>query len=186
MRGMRGGFPLLITAAAILLVAGCAGSPDGDASSTASDTAAGNSASPTPDQESASPPPPSPATAAAGATGTAEPGALVGGFPADLIPVMDKTEVLVPHPEPTGVVVALPLTASTDPTAEKVLDYYDDIFTDQNFNPLEDGSVEGAASQTYARGGGTETVNISAVEDEDGTTYTIGAHVLPGTVEQKP
>lgn len=185
-RRKRRGLPLVLTAAVVLLITGCTGSPDSDAYSASPNAAASNSTSPASGQEPATTPPPSSSTAIPSATATAETGVLVEGFPTELIPVMDKSEVLASDVETTGDVAAVSLIGSTDAPAKKVLNYYDGVFTDQDFNSLEDSSIEGTASQTYARAGGTETVTISAVNDEDGTTYTIGAHVLPESIEQKP
>ncbi|HET8795174.1 MAG TPA: hypothetical protein VFM62_02255, partial [Arthrobacter sp.] len=96
---------------------------------------------------------------------------------------LDGSEVLVSDVKPTGDAVAVSLVASTEANAAKVLDYYDDELSAQGFEALEGSSIDGTASKTYARGAGTETVNISAVETDVGTTYTIGAHVLADSVE---
>ncbi|GAB3524652.1 hypothetical protein GCM10027402_20430 [Arthrobacter monumenti] len=104
-------------------------------------------------------------------------------FPTDLVPVFDGSEVLVSDVQTAGDAVAISLVAATEAPAAKVLDYYDDALADQGFEALEGSSIDGTASKTYARNAGTETVNISAVETDGGTTYTIGAHVSAESVE---
>lgn len=184
---------LLTVACATLFVAGCAEPPDGAPSSPAAASDAGSRTSTSADAGQSAVPTPDPsATPAGSADGRAEDGTagptagidvLVEDFPTGLIPVLDDSEVLTSNVEATGDVVAVSLIASTSASTAEVLDYYDDAFTGVDFRALEEGTFEGAASQTYSRGGGRETVNISAIETDPGTTYTIGAHVLPESVK---
>lgn len=110
-------------------------------------------------------------------------GSLVQDFPENLIPLMDDTQILVSDVELSDGKVSVSLVTSTGASPKRVLDFYDQALKDHNFDPLESNSVEGAASRTYTRGQGTETVNISVVESGSTSTVTIGAHLAPESVD---
>lgn len=172
---------LLTAIGTALLVSNCAGSPGGQTSppqpeTAQSSTAAASTTEQTPDSSPSS----SPSVAA---TGSAAADPLVEDFPTELIPVLDGSEVLVSDVKAAGDAAAVSLVAVTEAPAAKVLDYYDGVLSTQGFEALEGSSIDGTASKTYARGAGMETVNISAVETDGRTTYTIGAHVSAESVE---
>lgn len=133
------------------------------------------STSPSPSPQSGGP--------ASGSTGGPSPESLAKAFPKDLIPLMDDARILVSDVETADKTVSISLVASTDASPRKVLDFYDKVLTNHKFQPLESNSIEGAASRTYERGQGAETINISVVESGSNATITIGAHLSTKSVD---
>lgn len=173
---------LFTVVGAVLLVSGCAGAPADEASPESATASSSTVLSPTEPEPGSSPS----SNPSATATGSPDASLLEEDFPTDVIPVRDDSEVLVSDVEPAGDAVAISLVAVTEASAAKLLDYYDGALSAQGFEALEGSSIDGTASQTYTRAAGTETVNISAVETDGETTYTIGAHVLIESVELGP
>lgn len=106
-------------------------------------------------------------------------------FPKDLIPPMDDAQILVSDIEASQNAVSISFVASTKASPERILKFYGQALTDHQFEPLESNSVKGAASRTYTRKQGAETVNISVVESGSTSTITIGAHLSPKSVDSR-
>lgn len=162
----------------LLATAGCVDSPEQPAASKVTRPPVDSSpASPTPNLQSES------ATSSPTTGDSAAKNTLVKAFPKDLIPLTDDADVLVSDLETTDGTVSVSLVATTKASPKQALKFYDAALTKHKFEALESNSVKGAASRTYTRGQGTETVNISVVESGSTTTVTIGAHLSPDSVD---
>ncbi|HET7415384.1 MAG TPA: hypothetical protein VFI97_06780 [Arthrobacter sp.] len=162
----------------LLVTAGCSDSPEQAVPSKVTKPPVESTpSSPSPGPKSA------PATAGPATEGAPTKGGLVKDFPKSLIPLMDDAEVLVSDLEVTDGTVSISLVASSKAQPKQILRFYDEALKNHNFESLESNSVEGAASRTYTRGEGTETVNISVVESGPTSTVTIGAHLAADSVD---
>ncbi|MFP5312557.1 MAG: hypothetical protein ACLGH7_09160, partial [Actinomycetes bacterium] len=158
------GLGALVTAAALVLAA-CSQAPSGQAepSQQASTAAVESSltASPSP---SASP------------NTSATVGAVVDGFPQQLLPLITgATVVSSSFDKASSPATAALVGTVTAPTAA-VVDFYSKALEAQGFKAVPGDSVGGVASKDFIRGD-NETVNVSVVEAAGVSTFTIGANV---------
>ncbi len=98
---------------------------------------------------------------------------------------MDNAGVVVSDVETANDTISLSLVAETDASRKSVLNFYDKKLKNHKFQPLESTTAQGAASRTYTRGEGTETVNISVVKSGSTSTITIGAHLSAESVDSR-
>ncbi|MFE4197307.1 hypothetical protein ACFRJ9_15695 [Paenarthrobacter sp. NPDC056912] len=138
-------------------------SPSGSASASASSTASGSE------------------TPAAGATATV--GALVPGFPEQLIPVMPKTSVRSSSFDKNASLATVALVGTVKAPPEGVVDYYKASLEAQGFAVVPGPEAVGnVTSIDFIRGDG-ETVNVSVRQKEGVSTFTIGANVAAGSIK---
>jgi hypothetical protein len=153
-------------AAAALALAACSPTPSGtpapSASASATETALSTvtaSASP-----SASP------------NTSATVGAVVAGFPQQLLPLMPGASVVSSSFDKASTPATAALVATiTSPTAA-VMDFYTKELEVRGFKAVPGDAVGAVASKDFVRGD-NETVNLSAVEAAGVVTFTIGANV---------
>ncbi|TLM71976.1 hypothetical protein [Pseudarthrobacter sp. NamB4] len=158
----------VLAAGAALALAACNPTPSGTTGTSASASAsipatAGSSitASPSP---SASP------------NTWATVGALVEGFPQQLLPLMPGATVVSSSFDKASAPATAALVASiTAPTAS-VIDFYTKALEGQGFKAVPGEAVGAVASKDFVRGD-SETVNLSVVEAAGVATFTIGANV---------
>ncbi|MFI2563699.1 hypothetical protein [Paenarthrobacter sp. NPDC018779] len=174
------GFALTAVTVA-LAVSACTPAPQGTAAPSTS--ASATSAAPVSSTPSASTiaPASSPASAAPSATATV--GALVEGFPQQLIPVMPKTSVRSSSFDKTASPATVALVGTVKAPPEGVVDYYKASLEAQGFKEVPgSGAVGNVTSIDFIRGDG-ETVNLSVRQKEGVSTFTIGANVAAGSVK---
>lgn len=155
-----------ITASALLALAACSQTPSGTSGSTPGAS--------------------SPATAQSTLTASASPsaspntsatvGALVEGFPAQLLPVMPGATVVSSSFDKSSVPATAALVATVTAPTASVVDYYTKELATRGFTAVPGDAVGAVASKDFVRGD-SETVNLSAVEAGAVVTFTIGANV---------
>ncbi|MFK0002503.1 hypothetical protein [Paenarthrobacter sp. NPDC090522] len=172
----------LIAITVALAVSACTPAPQGSAAPSASSSSASAApASSTPTASTTGSPASSPATAAPSATATV--GALVEGFPQQLIPVMPKTSVRSSSFDKTASPATVALVGTVKAPPEGVVDYYKASLEAQGFKAVPgSGTVGNVTSIDFIRGDG-ETVNLSVRQKEGVSTFTIGANVAAGSVK---
>ena len=156
----------VLAAGAAMALAACSptpsASPDPSASASAPATAASTvTASPSP---SASP------------NTSATVGALVDGFPQQLLPLMPGATVVSSSFDKASVPATAALVATVAAPTAAVLDFYVKALEGQGFKAVPGEAVGAVASRDFLRGD-SETVNISVVEAAGVSTFTIGANV---------
>ncbi|MFF1830975.1 hypothetical protein [Paenarthrobacter sp. NPDC058040] len=173
---------LALTAVSVALaVSACTPAPQGTAAPSTSGSA--SSTAPASSTSSAS------ATAAASSSASAVPnatatvGALVEGFPQQLIPVMPKSSVRSSSFDKTASPATVALVGTVKSPPEGVADYYKASLEAQGFKVVPGpGTVGNLTSIDFIRGDG-ETVNLSVRQKEGVSTFTIGANVAAGSVK---
>lgn len=116
-----------------------------------------------------------------GATATV--GALVPGFPEQLIPVMPKTSVRSSSFDKNVSPTTVALVGTVKAPPESVVDYYKTSLEAQGFKVVPGAQAVGnVTSIDFIRGDG-ETVNVSVRQKEGVSTFTIGANVAAGSVK---
>lgn len=157
----------VIVAGALLALAACTpADPGAKSSGTAS-----ASASATDQASTTAPPSPS---ASPGTTATV--GALVAGFPAKLLPVMPGAKVISSSFDKTTTPATAALVGNVSSPAATVIAFYTKELEAQGFKAVPGDNVGAVASKDFLRGD-NETVNISVVEANGVSTFTIGANV---------
>ncbi|XAS73898.1 hypothetical protein VUN82_08705 [Micrococcaceae bacterium Sec5.1] len=178
------GFALLAASVA-LAVSACTpptSSPAPSASGSSSDSSTAAPSSP------ASPSSPTQAPDSSGSAGpvpgaTATVGALVPGFPEQLIPVMPKTSVRSSSFDKNVSPATVALVGTVKAPPESVVDYYKTSLEAQGFKVVPGAQAVGnVTSIDFIRGDG-ETVNVSVRQKEGVSTFTIGANVAAGSVK---
>lgn len=141
--------------------------------------------SPTP---SAAPDPSVSTPAAAGSTITASPspsaspntsatvGAVVEGFPQQLLPLMPGAKVVSSSFDKASAPATAALVGSIAAPTAAVVDFYTKALEGQGFKAVPGEAVGAVASKDFVRGD-NETVNLSVVEASGVATFTIGANV---------
>ena len=127
-------------------------------------------------------------TATASASPSASPGtsatvgALVAGFPQQLLPLMPGATVVSSSfdKSATPATVALVGRISGQPSA--VVDFYTKALEAQGFKAVPGEAVGAVASKDFVRGD-NETVNIAVVDTAGVSTFTIGANVAAESVK---
>ena len=179
------GFALLAASVA-LAVSACTPStnspaaPSGSGNSSDSATAAPSSPA-SPSSSSQAPDSSGSAGPVPGATATV--GALVPGFPEQLIPVMPKTSVRSSSFDKNVSPATVALVGTVKAPPESVVDYYKTSLEAQGFKVVPGAQAVGnVTSIDFIRGDG-ETVNVSVRQKEGVSTFTIGANVAAGSVK---
>lgn len=144
------------------------------------------SPTPSPAQPSPSSPATVPATAHATTTASASPsaspstsatvGALVDGFPQQLLPLMPNATVVSSSFDKSSAPATAALVATVTGPTSAVVDFYTKALEAQGFKAVPGDSVGAVASKDFVRGD-SETVNLSVVEASGVATFTIGANV---------
>ena len=163
----------VMAASALLGLAACAPASTGTSSPASSSTAAASTA------ESAATAPPSP-SAHPGTSATV--GAVVSGFPQQLLPLMPGAEVVSSSFDKTLVPATAALVGSITSPAAAVLAYYTTELEAQGFKAVPGETVGAVPSKDFLRGD-NETVNIAVLETAGVSTFTIGANVAAESVK---
>jgi hypothetical protein len=127
-------------------------------------------------------------TTTAPASPSAEPGtsatvgALVPGFPQQLLPLMPGAKVVSSSFDKTTVPATAALVGSIAAPAADVLAFYTGQLEGQGFKAVPGETVGSVPSKDFLRGD-TETVNISVVETAGVSTFTLGANVAAESVK---
>jgi hypothetical protein len=136
-----------------------------------------------PPEASTSPPtttaPPSP-SAEPGTSATV--GALVPGFPQQLLPLMPGAKVVSSSFDKTTAPATVALVGSIPAPSAAVLAFYTAQLEGQGFKGVPGETVGSVPSKDFLRGD-NETVNISVVETSGVSTFTIGANVAAESVK---
>ncbi|MGO4491986.1 hypothetical protein AB4Y86_07835 [Arthrobacter sp. 2YAF22_2] len=164
---------VLAAAGALLALAACTpGQGATSASSPSASTAAATS-------EASTTAPPSP-SAQPGTSATV--GALVAGFPEQLLPVMPSAKVESSSFDKTRTPATVALVGKITLPAAGVVAYYSKQLEDQGFKPVPGEAVGSVVSKDFLRGD-NETVNLAVVETAGVSTFTIGANVAAESVK---
>ncbi len=164
----------LLATGVALTISACGSSPAGTASQGAAPTSSGAAIS------SASPAPATTSTAAAEASATV--GALVPGFPQQLIPLMPKAAVESSSFDKNSSPASVALVGTIASPSDAVVAFYTSALTAQGFKEVPGSTVGSIKSKDFLRGD-NETVNISVVETAGKSTFTIGANVAAGSIK---
>lgn len=114
---------------------------------------------------------------------TATVGALVEGFPQQLIPVMPKSSVRSSSFDKNVSPATVALVGTVKAPPEGVVEYYKASLEAQGFKVVPGPQAVGnVTSIDFIRGEG-ETVNLSVRQKEGVSTFTIGANVAAGSVK---
>lgn len=103
-------------------------------------------------------------------------GAVVEGFPQQLLPTMPGATVVSTSFDKTTVPATAALVGTVNAAAAAVIDYYTTVLEAQGFKAVPGDAVGAVASKDFVRGD-NETVNISVVEAAGVSTFTLGANV---------
>nr|WP_028266707.1 hypothetical protein [Arthrobacter sp. MA-N2] len=164
----------VLAAGVALTISACGSSPASTASQGAAPTSSG------PASASASPMPAAPSTASPGASAAV--GALVPGFPQQLIPLMPQASVESSSFDKNTSPASVALVGTIASPADAVVAFYTTALTAQGFKEIPGNTVGSIKSKDFLRGD-NETVNISVVETAGKSTFTIGANVAAGSVK---
>nr|WP_284976130.1 hypothetical protein [Arthrobacter sp. efr-133-TYG-104] len=182
------GFALLAASLAVA-VAACTPQPSGSAapSSAGATTSSPSPKSTTSGSSSANPSSSaSPGSSSSGSpvpSATATVGALVAGFPQQLIPVMPSTSVRSSSFDKTNSPATVALVGAVKAPPESVVDYYKTSLEAQGFKVVPGPEAVGAVTSINFIRGDNETVNVSIREKEGVSTFTIGANVAAGSIK---
>ena len=170
---------------ALLLLAGCsdgspddAGSPSPSAPTTPSADAEASSAPAEPAPETAETPAEAPAAPEAAPPAGSAVGAVVEGYPADLLPPLPDATVRLTSAVPAGDLLQVSLAAATPTPADAVLAFYRDRLVPAGF--AESPGPAGATGATFSRGGGREVVSVAVVSAQGQQQYTVGGTIAAG------
>jgi len=167
----------VLAAGTLLALAACTPAAPG------TDTAAKSSASPTEGAPSTAQPsttaPPSP-SAEPGTSATV--GAMVAGFPQQLLPLMPGAKVVSSSFDTTTAPATAALVGNIASPAADVLAFYTKELEAQGFKAVPGDTVGAVPSKDFLRGD-NETVNIAVVEAAGVYTFTIGANVAAESVK---
>ncbi|CCQ46665.1 putative uncharacterized protein [Pseudarthrobacter siccitolerans] len=153
-------------AAAALALAACSPTPSGTPGPTASDSSPATAQSTT--TASASP--------SASPNTSATVGAVVEGFPQQLLPLMPGASVVSSSFDKASTPATAALVATISSPTAAVLDFYTKELEARGFKAVPGEAVGAVASKDFVRGD-NETVNLSAVEAAGVVTFAIGANV---------
>ncbi|WP_347110704.1 hypothetical protein AAHB33_08075 [Paenarthrobacter sp. S56] len=180
------GLALLAVSVAVV-VSACTSSPGApESASPASSGTPSGTAPATPSAAASS-------TGAASGTGAASPsavpnatatvGALVEGFPQQLIPVMPKSSVRSSSFDKNASPATVALVGTVKAPPEGVVEFYKTSLEGQGFKVVPGPEAVGnVTSIDFIRGEG-ETINLSVRQKEGVSTFTIGANVAAGSVK---
>jgi hypothetical protein len=128
------------------------------------------------------PPTTAPASPSAEPGTSATVGALVPGFPQQLLPLMPGAKVVSSSFDKTTAPATAALVGSIPAPAADVLAFYTGQLEGQAFKAVPGETVGSVPSKDFLRGD-SETVNISVVETSGVSTFTIGANVAAESVK---
>jgi hypothetical protein len=103
-------------------------------------------------------------------------GALVEGFPQQLLPLMPNATVVSSSFDKSSAPATAALVATVTGPTSAVVDFYTKALEAQGFKAVPGDTVGAVASKDFVRGD-SETVNLSVVEASGVATFTIGANV---------
>ena len=109
-------------------------------------------------------------------------GAMVPGFPEQLLPVMPGAKVVSSSFDKTITPATVALVGSTSAPQAEVLAFYTQHLLGQGFTAVPGETVGAVPSKDFLRGD-NETVNISLLETAGVSTFTIGANVTAESVK---
>ncbi|MDR7084045.1 hypothetical protein J2X01_003352 [Arthrobacter ginsengisoli] len=145
---------------------------------TASPGASSVPAAPSADQPSTT----APASPSAEPGTSATVGAMVPGFPEQLLPVMPGAKVVSSSFDKTTTPATAALVGSIQAPSAEVLAFYTQHLLAQGFTAVPGETVGAVPSKDFLRGD-NETVNISVLETAGVSTFTIGANVAAESVK---
>ncbi|NUP57948.1 MAG: hypothetical protein HOQ06_00520 [Pseudarthrobacter sp.] len=154
-----------LAAIAALALAACSAGPSGQTASSSSPSGSSTEATLTA--------PPSPS---ASPNTSATVGAVVEGFPQQLLPVMGGATVVSSSFDKASVPATAALVGKVTAPTAAVVDFYTKALEAQGFKAVPGDTVGGVASKDFLRGD-NETVNLAVVEAAGVSTFTIGANV---------
>lgn len=155
-----------LAAGAAIVLAACSPTPSAEPGSSSSPSAP---ASTQPTVTASASPSASPNT-------SATVGAVVEGFPQQLLPLMPGATVVSSSFDKASVPATAALVATVAGPTAGVIDFYTKALEAQGFKAVPGESVGAVASKDFVRGD-NETVNLSVVEASGVATFTIGANV---------
>ncbi|WP_459342860.1 hypothetical protein [Arthrobacter bambusae] len=164
----------LLATGVALTISACGSSPASTASQGAGPTSSSGAVT-----ASASP---APAATSTGAGASAAVGALVPGFPQQLIPLMPKAAVESSSFDKNSSPASVALVGTIASPVDAVVAFYTSALTAQGFKEVPGNTVGSIKSKDFLRGD-NETVNISVVETAGKSTFTIGANVAAGSIK---
>ena len=103
-------------------------------------------------------------------------GAVVAGFPQQLLPLMPGATVVSSSFDKASAPATAALVGTVKAAPAAVIDFYTKTLEGQGFKAVPGDSVGGVVSKDFVRGD-NETVNLSVVEAAGVSTFTIGANV---------
>ncbi|NUT71816.1 hypothetical protein [Pseudarthrobacter sp. C4D7] len=109
-------------------------------------------------------------------------GAVVEGFPQQLLPLMPGATVVSSSFDKASSPATAALVGSVNAPTAAVIDFYSKALEGQGFKAVPGDNVGGLASKDFVRGD-SETVNLSVVETAGASTFTIGANVAAESVK---
>ncbi|MCU1512863.1 MAG: hypothetical protein JWM13_3076 [Arthrobacter sp.] len=163
----------VLAAGTLMALAACTPAPGTATSPAPTAPAAASTAPPT----TTAPPSPS---AEPGTSATV--GALVPGFPQQLLPLMPGAKVVSSSFDKTTTPATVALVGSIPAPAANVLAFYTAQLEAQGFKAVPGETVGSVPSKDFLRGD-NETVNISVVETAGVSTFTIGANIAAESVK---
>ena len=187
-RARRGVGLLAATLVVVGLTTGCATGPgtiDAEDGEMLAEGLAGPPRTPAPAPAASTAPadPGDPAATASSpsADGRSEVGALVPGFPEDLLPLPDDAAILVTSAVPVGEadVQEVSLNLRTSWSASRVLTLYRDALVAAGFTEVPGTTTDGdlAGEATFTRSGGDELVSVGVLDVDGRRTVTLGGRV---------
>ena len=153
-----------LAAGAALALSACSGGPAAPGTT--------SSASPTATQPTVT----ASASPSASPNTSATVGALVAGFPQQLLPLMPGATVVSSSFDKASSPATAALVATVGAAPSAVIDFYTKALEAQSFKAVPGDAVGAVASKDFVRGD-NETVNLSVVEASGVATFTIGANV---------
>ncbi|MDQ0826395.1 hypothetical protein QFZ60_002568 [Arthrobacter sp. B2I5] len=103
-------------------------------------------------------------------------GAVVEGFPQQLLPLMPGAAVVSSSFDKAKTPATAAMVGSVKAPTAAVMDFYSKTLEGQGFKAVPGDNVGAVASRDFVRGD-NETVNLSVVEAAGVSTFTIGANV---------
>jgi hypothetical protein len=173
----------VFAAGTLMALAACTPAPGTPSSSSPSAPAAASASASVSASVSTAPPTTTASASPSAAPGTsATVGALVPGFPQQLLPLMPGAKVVSSSFDKTTAPATVALVGSIPAPARDVLAFYTGQLEAQGFKAVPGETVGSVPSKDFLRGD-RETVNISVVEASGVSTFTIGANVAAESVK---
>lgn len=123
-------------------------------------------------------------------SGTSSRDEIVDGFPTDLIPEYPDSTMQANSAEPTGDLLAVNLTSSSNASEKEILDFYTSELEDRDFEAIGDSQQDGdTTSLSFQRGDGAETLALTISPNpqaEGERLISIGGNVQASEGEAEP